>query len=144
MSSLENALPNVLHSGKKRNRSIGQKTDRVQKCYDDYCSFTESKSDGDDVVETGEEGNGSLSDEGRSDSDSDSDSDGEAALPDNMSQSLQISVVRKEYPGFSFLGPDLYVSAVDPCLQVEYPFACPLCYLHSLLSALFLSSFILP
>ena len=42
------------------------------------------------------------------------------ATPDNLCQSLPISVVRKEFPGFSSLGPDLYISIADPCLQVRY------------------------
>ena len=43
-----------------------------------------------------------------------------AASSDYSSQSLPISVVSKEYPGFSSLGPDLYISIADPCLQVKH------------------------
>jgi hypothetical protein len=33
---------------------------------------------------------------------------------------LYITAVRKDYPGFLFLRPDLYTAVSDPCLQVRY------------------------
>lgn len=44
--------------------------------------------------------------------------------------SLPVSVVRREYPGFSYRGPDLYSSSSDPCLQVHSPLLFMLSALH--------------
>jgi hypothetical protein len=33
---------------------------------------------------------------------------------------LYITAVRKDYPGFHFLRPDLYTAVSDPCLQVRH------------------------
>ena len=52
------------------------------------------------------------------------------AVSDNLCQSLPISVVRKEFPGFSSLGPDLYISIADPCLQVQYHSFLSHCIFH--------------
>ena len=105
----EAALSHV-RAGDGRKGRVGRREDPKGMGSDDIAAERKQKESTDDGAEEGLGSRSDLkSDEGR-------ESEGEGSLSDSLS--LSLSAVRREYPGFSSLGPDLYISSLDPCLQV--------------------------